>query len=74
MQIILSAMAPTISSQLRKQKLPFDKDTVRHFQFDCNSISRLYIRGIIADSVHISAKEKLMKKIISHLKTQRGKK
>ena len=42
-------MAPPLSRQLRKYDI--DKERVKEFQRDSDAISRLYIRGVICETV-----------------------
>ena len=59
-------MAPPLSRQLRKCAI--DKEKVKEFQRDSDAISRLYIRGVICETVKGQAYRMLYRKICSEIK------
>ena len=66
--IRLGALAPKISEQLDSIGISnYDKEYLDVFQKDADAISRLSIRGFISESVGITARKRLMKKLAKWL-------
>lgn len=66
MEIRFGCMAPPLSRQLRKYAI--DKEKVKEFQRDSDAISRLYIRGVICETVKGRAYRMLYRKICAEIK------
>lgn len=56
-------MNDPLADQLAAQELPFDPDTVDHFQRDSEAISRLRVRGVITHSEGDRAYDRLGKRV-----------
>lgn len=66
--VVYGAMCPSISQQLKKQKVLFDKNEVSHYQKDSDAISRLHIRGIMSYSEYDKARKRLNADVMAHIK------
>jgi hypothetical protein len=60
-------LSPTLSAQLRKQKIKFDKLLIAEFEQNRKSINDPKWSGLLVDSQASKLRQKLMKKITSHL-------
>jgi L-serine deaminase len=65
--IHFGALSDPIADQLKNQNLKFDEKEVYQFQQDAEALTRLRIRGYIADSVVDKINQKLYNKIESHV-------
>ena len=65
MEIRFGCMVPPLSRQLRKYAI--DKEKVKEFQRDSDAISRLYIRGVICETVKRRAYRMLYRKICAEI-------
>lgn len=61
-------MSDSISSQLRKQKMSFDKERVKHFQKMADALTMLKVKGILTDKECVNARNKLHTIILRHIK------
>lgn len=69
--ITLGAMAPDLIEQLNSQDIFVEgqqKKDIEHLQGDVDALHRLYVKGILPDSVVGQARKKLMKRITAVLK------
>ncbi len=60
------AMCPSIASQLRAQRVDFDREKVKHIQKDMDSMTRLAIRGYLSDA----QKRAMLRKFIRRLERE----
>ena len=63
MKLIMGALAPTIGSQLRQQKIEINAEDIARADLDAEAITRLYIRGYMPESVA----ERMRKRLINRL-------
>lgn len=66
MEIKLGIMAPPLSVQLRKSRV--DKEKVKEFQRDMEAIIRLYMRGVLCETLKNRAYRGLERKIRAEIK------
>lgn len=69
MELTFGAMGPTISQQLKKQKLAFDPSKVKTFEKFQHSITLLKIHSLINESAAKSARNKLFKMVTANVKS-----
>jgi hypothetical protein len=64
MKIVVGALAPKITSQLKKQGIHYNPKDIAHIQQDFDAVVRLKVRGFISDA----AASKVEKCILKSLK------
>ena len=69
-EIALGSLAEDIADQLTAAGYAFDEHEVYRMQGDAHAISRLYVRGLISESVRDCARRKLMKRIAGIVSSQ----
>ncbi len=67
--ITLGSAAMNLVQQIEENGLRFDPSLIEHFQKDSEAITRLVVRGIIPSSAGKIAKNRLFRKIITHLES-----
>lgn len=67
--ISYGATAPSIYKQIKDLDLRFDKETLDSFDDDAAAISRLYVRGLITETMMVKARQRLTQHIREYLKT-----
>lgn len=72
--ISYGAMSDTISDQLIKQGLSFNKETIENFEKCRDGLLRCRFAGIIIDSQYDKILPKLHKKIMQHVAKSNNKK
>lgn len=65
--IRLGALSDPIADQLKNQNFKFDEKEIAQFQHDAEALTRLRVRGYIADSVMDKLSQKLANKIQVHV-------
>ena len=68
--IHIGATAGTIASQLKKQGFKFNKTKANVFQRCLEAITLLRFQDLLADNQYKIACDKLLKKIVSHIKQE----
>jgi hypothetical protein len=66
-EIHLGCLSPKISTQLRRQKLKFDKEKIKDFEILRESIMHLDFGRLISDKLALKTNLKLFKQIQSHV-------
>jgi hypothetical protein len=59
--IYFGAMAPTLAEQLADYE--YDKDEMKHLQFDADAVSRLAVRGVLTEGAASKARQRLVNRI-----------
>lgn len=59
----VGALAPTIASQLKEQKVKVSAHVIEHWQMDVDAINRLRIRGMISER----SAQVAVKKLVAHI-------
>lgn len=71
-ELHFGALAPSLKEQLEPQLQGIQEgiadEKLEHFQRDADAIVRLYVRGLIPDSIKASAYKKLAKNITAAIK------
>jgi hypothetical protein len=62
------ALAVPLEQQLREQKLKFDKEIIKHLTKQEERISHLYFGDLLTETETRKVRDRLYKKILSHLK------
>lgn len=68
--IHFGALAPTISKQLKEQKLKFSEEKAKEFETSRQAVIQLMFAGILNDSQTQKAYDKLFTKIKQHIKSK----
>lgn len=71
-ELIFGGMAPHIREQLSAHGINLTGNAADHFQRDAEAITRLAVRGLLADSRVNEARRKLLKNIICAASTRRN--
>lgn len=63
--------ALTIKEQLKQAGFKINRDALRRYQRDADEIMRLNVRGILTESAALTARKKLMKKMMGSIKRRK---
>jgi hypothetical protein len=66
----LGALAPPLAEQLAERiSTPEQREAIEHLQRDTDAISRLYVRGLISESVAIQARNRIVRAVAKALRS-----
>jgi hypothetical protein len=66
-ELRLGALTDNLTTQLRKQKVRFDLETVKRFELDLQRIIALSIHGLLSSKEKSNAFARLVKKLEQHV-------